>query len=154
MKYMASVLLLVFVPLTVLTQSTTGNLEGWIHDASGSAIVGANVTVASPDLQGGRGVSTDERGYFRLLALPIGVYTVNLHHVSYQPTIFEKVQIWLGKTTTLPEVKLLPSSVEMGEVVVSAERRLLDPTSAASAASLPLENFEVLPLGRNYRSIA
>jgi hypothetical protein len=86
MKYMASVLLLVFVPLTVLTQSTTGNLEGWIHDASGSAIVGANVTVASPDLQGGRGVSTDERGYFRLLALPIGVYTVNLHHVSYQPT--------------------------------------------------------------------
>jgi hypothetical protein len=154
MKSTASFLLLVFAPLTVLAQSTTGNLEGWIRDASGSAIVGANITVTSPDLQGVRGTSTDERGFFRLLALPSGKYTVRLLHVSYQPAVFEKVQIWLGKTTTLPEVKLEQGSIEIGEVVVSGERRLLDPTSATSGANLTLEKFEVLPLDRNYRSIA
>lgn len=154
MNSTASLLLLVFVPLSVLAQSTTGNLEGWIRDATGSAIVGANVTVTSPDLQGVRGISTDERGFFRLLALPSGEYNVKLQHVSYQPVTYESIHIWLGKTTTLPEVKLQQSSVEMAEVVVLGERGLLDPTSASSGANLRLEKFEVLPLDRNYRSIA
>ena len=154
MRRAAAVLLLLFVPPSILAQSTTGNLEGWIRDADGSAIVGANITVNSSDLQGIRGISTDEWGFFRLLALPSGKYTVKVRHVSYQSTTFENVHIWLGKTTTLPEVKLQQSSVEMGEVVVLGERPLLDPTSATSGASLPLEKFDVLPLNRNYRSIA
>ena len=154
MKSAASLLLLLFVPATIFSQSTTGNLEGWIFDTNGAAIVGADVTVTSPDLQGVRGVSTDERGFFRLLALSSGKYTVKVRHISYQPATFEKVQVWLGKTTTLPEVRLQQSTVEMAEVVVSGERPLLDPTSATSVANFIVEKFEVLPLDRNYRSIA
>jgi hypothetical protein len=153
MKRTAETLLMMFFPLAILAQSTTGNLEGWIFDASGAAIVGANVIATSPDLQGVRGISTDERGFFRLLALPSGKYTVKVRHLSYQPASFENVQIWLGKTTTLPEVKLQQASVEMAEVVVSGERPLVDPSSATSGANLLLQKFEVLPLGRDYRSI-
>ena len=154
MKRMTAALLLFVVPLAVFGQSTTGNLEGRILDANGSAVVDANVTVTSPDLQGIRGVSTDKRGFFRLLALPTGTYTVKVRHVSFQPAIFENVQVWLSKTTTLPESRMQQSSTEMAEVVVSGERQLLDPGSATSGASLPLEKFEALPLDRNYRSIA
>lgn len=154
MKSTTSLLLLLFAPLSVLAQSTTGNLEGWIRDAGGSAIVGTNVTVTSPDLQGVRGISTDDRGFFRLLALPSGMYLVKLQHVSYQPATYENIHIWLGKTTTLPEVRLQQSNVEMAEVVVSGERPLLDPTSATSGANLSIEKIDVLPLDRNYRGIA
>jgi hypothetical protein len=154
MKRTAAVLLTLFSPLTVLSQSTTGNLEGWVLDTTGVAITGAGIAVTSPDLQGIRGISTDERGFFRLLALPSGKYTVKIRHVSYQPATFENVQIWLGKTTTLPAVRLQQTSVEMAEVIVSGERPLLDPTSTTSGANLPIEKFDVLPLDRNYRSIA
>jgi hypothetical protein len=138
----------------MLGQSTTGDLEGWVFDTNGSPIVAANVTVTSADLQGTRGIATDERGFFRLLALPSGKYTVHLRHVSFQPVTFENVQIWLGKMTTLPEARLNQSSVEMGDVVVSGERPLLDPTSTTGGANLTLEKLEALPLDRNYRSIA
>lgn len=147
-------LLVFFVPVMILAQSTTGNLEGWVFDAKGDAIVGAEVTVASPDLQGMRGISTDERGFFRLLALPSGRYSVKIRHLSYQPAIFESVQIWLGKTTTLRDVRLQQTSIQMAEVVISGQRPLLDPSSATSGANLSHENFEVLPIERNYRSIA
>ena len=145
---------MLFVSFTAFAQNTTGNLEGWILGADGAAVVGGNITATSRDLQGIRGSSTDERGFFRLLGLPSGLYTVTLRHVSYQPATYENVRIFLGRTTTLPDVKLRPGSIEMSEVVVSSERPLLDPTSAMSGASLPLEKIEVLPLDRNYRSIA
>jgi hypothetical protein len=135
-------------------QSTTGNLEGWILDVSGTPIVGAEVTVTSPDLQGMRGVSTDERGFFRLLALPSGKYTVKVRHLSYLPATVENVRVWLGKTTTVADLRLQQTSVQMAEVVVSGARGLLDPSSTTSGNNLARETFEVLPIERNYRSIA
>jgi hypothetical protein len=154
MKVTAVLLLFAFSPLTALAQSTTGNLEGWIRDTSGAPAVGVNVAVTSPVLQGIRGVSSDERGFFRLIGLPTGEYTVKVHHVSFQSVTVENVRIWLGRTTTLAQMSLKPGSVEMDEVVVSGERRLLDPASVSSGANLPLKKFEVLPLDRNYRTIA
>ncbi|OGU26535.1 MAG: hypothetical protein A2X66_05290 [Ignavibacteria bacterium GWA2_54_16] len=143
-----------FLPFTIFAQSTTGNLEGWILDVNGTAVVGAEVTVTSPSLQGMRGISTDERGFFRLLGLPSGKYTVTVRHLSYLPATVKNVRVWLGKTTTVAEVRLQQTSVQMAEVVVSGARPLLDPSSATSGANLLRENFEVLPIDRNYRSLA
>jgi hypothetical protein len=147
-------LLVFFLPLVVYGQSTTGNLEGWIFDVNGAAIVGAEVTVTSADLQGVRGISSDERGFFRLLALPSGKYTVKIRHVSYQPENVGNVRIRLGQTTTLAEVKLQSATVQMAEVVVSGQRPLLDPASTTGGANLTRESFEVLPIERNYRTMA
>jgi len=154
MKLIGTIVLILLLPVPLFSQSPTGNLEGWILDSNGAPIVGANVTVTSPELQGMRGASTDDRGFFRLLALPSGRYTAKVRHVSYQAATFEQVQIWLSKTTTLPEVKLQQSSVQVAEVVISGERPLVDPTSAMSGGNLPLDKFDDLPLDRNYRSIA
>ena len=135
-------------------QDITGNLEGRALDASGTPIPGVTVSVKGASLQGQRGISSDREGFFRLLGLPSGRYAVQLRHIAYQQKTLNEVQVLLGKTTTIGDVALQDSAVGMQEVVISGERPLLDPTSTTSGGNLVRENFEDLPLERNYRNIA
>jgi hypothetical protein len=135
-------------------QNITGHLEGKIVTTADGPIAGATVVVSSSSLQGSRGTSSDERGLFRLLDLPPGFYSVRITHVSYRPLVVEHVLVQLGTTAALERLALEPQETEMPEVVVSAERFMLDPSSAAAGGSLLREEIEVLPIGRDYRSVA
>lgn len=137
-----------------IAQDITGNLEGRIVDSTGVAIAGANIVTTSPSLQGTRGTASDQTGLFRLLYLPPGVYTVKINHVSFKPQFFEKIRIQLGKTSGLGTIRMTHKTVEMGETIVSAQRPLLDPASTTTGMNMLRENFEVLPIDRNYRSVA
>ena len=46
-------------------------------------------------LQGRRGAPTNENGFFRLLALPVGIYIVSLSHVSNQRAEIKDVLSYL-----------------------------------------------------------
>ena len=67
--------------------------------------------------------------------------------------VFEGVTIRLGRTTSLGETRLEPQALELGEIVVTAERPLVDLASPASVTNLPSEQFEDLPTPRDFRSI-
>jgi hypothetical protein len=98
-------------------------------------------------------VETDARGYFRLRAVPVGTYQVRLALVGYRPVVFEGVTIRLGRTTSLGETRLEPQVLELSEIVVNAERPLVDLASAATVTNIPSEQFENLPTARDFRSI-
>jgi len=66
----------------VFAQDVNGILEGRLLDEFGKPTVGVNVIVESPNLQGVRATTTGEDGYFRLLALPIGAYSLHVRHVA------------------------------------------------------------------------
>ncbi len=136
-----------------LAQDVTGNLEGRVFNPQGEPLPSANVLVKSSSLQGARGTSTDKTGYFRLLALPPGVYTAEVRLISFRTIVLRDVRIRLGQTTTIGDVRLEPESVELGEVIVSAERPLIDPSSTTIGTTLVTEEFRSLPLQRNYLSI-
>ena len=138
---------------SVHAQLVSGNLEGRVLDAKGELLQSATVVVKSPSLQGVRGASTDETGYFRLLALPAGVYTVEVRLVSFRAVLLQDVRVRLGQTTTIGDVRLEPESVELPVVVVSGERPLIDPSSTSVGVTLVTEEFRSLPLQRNYLSI-
>ena len=138
---------------SVHAQLVSGNLEGRVLDAKGELLQSATVVVKSPSLQGVRGASTDETGYFRLLALSAGVYTVEVRLVSFRAVLLQDVRVRLGQTTTIGDVRLEPESVELPVVVVSGERPLIDPSSTSVGVTLVTEEFRSLPLQRNYLSI-
>ena len=50
----------------ILPQETSGNLEGRIVDSLGIAISSVNISVQSKSLQGIKGTTSDEFGYFRI----------------------------------------------------------------------------------------
>jgi hypothetical protein len=106
-----------------------------------------------PRHQGKRGTASENQGYFRVLALPAGSYTVKFSHIAHQTVTHENVVIRLGKTTTLGEIRLSSRTLQLSELVISAERPVVDPTSTTVGAKLSSKTYETLPTQRNFRSI-
>jgi iron complex outermembrane receptor protein len=90
----------------------TGTLSGKVTDKADSTTL-PGVTVTIPDLK--VGTITDAKGHYVLNHLPKGTYLVSFTFVGYA-SFTEKVD--LAKTSVL-NVKLATSSIEVGEVVVT-----------------------------------
>lgn len=153
----AIAIVIVFLGLPASTsqaQQVTGNLEGRILDAQEKPLAEVSIVMQGPALQGQRGATSDDRGYFRVLVLPVGSYTVKLSHIAHHAATYENVPIRLGKTTTLGEVRLQSREMQMAEIVVSGERPVIDPTSTTIGENLRAESYNQLPVDRNFRSIA
>jgi hypothetical protein len=136
-----------------IAQDITGNIEGRIVDSVGTPLFGVNISLKSESLQGLRGTSTGDEGYFRIFALPIGSYKVKISFVGYREITFENVQIRLGKTTNLGQIQLQAQAYNLPEVVISGEKFTIDPTSTTYGGNLNAREFENLPVDRNYRSM-
>lgn len=134
-------------------QEITGNLEGRIIDSKGQPVLEAKVELSSPALQGIREIATDPRGYFRFFALPIGPYTVKILHPDYQEITFQEVLVLLGKTSTLGVIRPNLRFKEAHEVIVVAEKPVIDLFSTAQGANLSSSQYELLPVQRDYRSL-
>ncbi|MEE4311910.1 MAG: TonB-dependent receptor, partial [candidate division KSB1 bacterium] len=138
----------------ILAQQTTGNLIGEIVDEDDAPIPYVNIVASGDNPQGTRGAATDEFGFFRILALQVGSYSIRIEHIAKRPVIIEPVIIRLGKTTTLGEVTLAERTLETDEILVTAKRPLIDPLSTATGANLTLKTIEQLPVQRDHRSVA
>ena len=134
-------------------QDINGKIEGRVVDTTETPLYGVNISLQSENLQGLRGTSTDDEGYFRIFALPIGSYKVEVSFVGYRQIIFENVQISLGKTTNLGQIQLHLQTYGLPEVIVSGEKFIIDPTSTTYGGNLNTKDFENLPVDRNYRSM-
>jgi hypothetical protein len=91
-------------------------------------------------------------GHLQVLALPVGTYTVTISHDGFQDETRTDVDIRLGRTTNLGDIRLVRVGVE--RVVVTAPRTVLDPSSAAIGSNLQSSEYELLPVERDYRTVA
>ena len=106
-KKVELILLCILVELQIsFAQSTTGNLEGWIFDNQNQPVIAANIYITSAELQGSRGAATDGRGYFHIQALPVGKYNLRISHISFKQVTVSNINVLLGQTTSIGEVKL------------------------------------------------
>ncbi len=124
---------------------TTGKLAGRITEAeTGEPLVGANILIEGTQ----RGAACDLNGYYFVHNLPPGVYTVLVSMIGYQTVKAQNVKISIDLTTEL-NLKLSSEVLEAGEVVVVAERPMIqkDLTSTSTVVSsteiklMPVENF-------------
>jgi hypothetical protein len=135
-------------------QAVTGEIEGWVIDpAADRPLEEVEIAAEGPRAQGSRVVTSDQRGYFRIVSLPPGNYTLRFRLIGRRPLVVERVTAVLGQTTTLGLVRLEPQVVALPDLVVRTGPALIDPSSAALATNFRSEDFSRLPVGRNYRSI-
>jgi outer membrane receptor for ferrienterochelin and colicin len=145
--------ILLLISSILSAQEITGNLEGRILDPDGQPLAGVQVAVTGASLQGVREAKTDERGYFRLFSLPTGIFTLKVHHEAFLDVSLESVRVQLGRTNSLGEIRLRQKVLEAQEIVVTAERPAIDPTSTATGLNLVADTIEDLPGPRNYRNV-
>lgn len=138
-------------PSSVLAaQDVTGTIE--LRVAAANAPTDARVVVVGTRLQRPRETRTDASGRAWIPGLPVGQYTVELRQLGYRPVRIESVNVSLGRTTTL-SATLERQSVELGEVLVTADRLSLDHSTASHGMNLGAGRIAALPLERNFRAM-
>ncbi len=104
---------------SLVNAGTTGKIAGKLTDAdSGEPLVGANIIIEGAAL----GASTNIDGYYTILNISPGKYSVRFNYVGYQDIIVKDVQVNVDFTTQLNQA--LSSGVletEAIEVLASRE---------------------------------
>jgi outer membrane receptor for ferrienterochelin and colicin len=136
----SSILLLLFCAL--LTAGTTGKLSGTVTDAgTKEGIVGVSVQIVGTAL----GASTTIDGSYTILNIPPGEYSVRIASLGYETKLFTTVKIVVDQTTTL-SASLNQTSVELGEVIVSAETPAIQKDLTSSVSIISSRQIEALPV--------
>lgn len=146
---------LLAVPLLtspVFAQDVTGALQGTVL-AEGKPEARVRLTLAGPHLQGIRSTFTDRRGFFQFLALPPGDYELQAERMGLQPLTVREIVVELGRTTAVPTLNLSVKAIAMEPVVTESRRLRIDPVHTAGGGTLRTEDYEALPVDRDYKSI-
>ena len=121
--------------------ATSGKIAGTVSDAvSGYPLPDANVVIVETEA----GASTDSRGRFFLLNVDPGLYTLKVTYVGFHPLTLEGVRVSAGLTTDI-EFVLSSETIEVEEVVIKAERPIIDKNATNAVRIVGGEDLEILP---------
>ena len=117
-----AVLFSLFMIITNINLSAqfTQTIRGKIVDSeSQTPLIGVNVVVvgSNPIIIS----SSDEKGFFRLLNVPIGRHNLKFTYISYKEVIIPDIIVNSGKEVIL-EVKMQESITDLAEVVIIGKR--------------------------------
>lgn len=145
-------LLLLFSSLCS-AQDATGRIAGTVTDASGAVIPGVQVTATNTATQVSRKASTDRDGYYQILALPIGSYTVNAEHEGFRKIVSSGYKLEINQALRVDirmQVGTTSQTVDVGAEAAPVET--VNPTLGQSVTGRELTN---MPLnGRDMLDLA
>jgi carboxypeptidase family protein len=134
-------------------QAVTGAIAGRALSPDGTPAAGVVVTAGGGSILGERTVTSNDAGRFLLPVLPAGTYEIDVRGVGYAPLRVTGVTVVLGGTTSLGDLRLTQQTIALPEIVVSAARPRIDPTTTANATTLDSATFLALPTDRNFRAL-
>jgi len=142
-KKQIEILLLLFLMLSssIAFAQTAGKLSGRVTDGDGNALTGANIIIDGT----GQGAAADAEGYYSIINLRAGVYTVKFRFVGFQSQVFENVRISADQTTKL-DAKLLSQSVQTNEITIIAKKPLVEFNQTSSVSSVSKDEIKNLPV--------
>lgn len=137
-------LLLAILALSIpLLAGTRGKIAGIIREKySNEPVPDVNVTLAGTEL----GATTDADGYFVILNLLPGRYTLVVEHLGYKTIRLENLRVAVNLTTEV-DLELEQGAIESQETVtIVAERPLIRPDVTSKLAVIDGEDINALPV--------
>lgn len=132
---------LVALPISLLA-GTTGKISGKVIDAkTGDPLEGVNILILNTSM----GAATDQDGFFYILNVQPGEYSVRASMIGYTSVVQQSVKISADQTTAL-EYSLSDASIEAGEVVIIATRPLVEKDVGASQAIFTSNEATAMPV--------
>jgi len=128
---------------SILYAGTTGKIAGIIKDEdNGEPLPGVNVYLEGTT----KGAATDLDGYYVILQVPPGVYTLKAAMVGYKTSIIHNVRVNIDQTTEI-NTELSEVTLDIGETIeIYATRPVVEKDVAASRANLTAQEIESIPI--------
>lgn len=141
MKVVSILVMTCALSFSVLYAGTTGKIAGTVTDATtGEKLVSANVLIEGTSM----GAATDVNGYYVILNIPPGTYKIRVSLLGYATTTIENVNVNIDQTTNL-DIKLTEASITTKEVVVVAQRPVVQKDVSASTVNLSAQEVASIP---------
>ena len=137
MKRSIVILMMAFF-VSCMLAGTSGKLTGIVLDENGDPLAGANVVVDGQTW----GAETDGDGYYYILGVRAGKYTIRCQFVGYAPQMVNNVQVRVGMTKK-QNFKMVPADVQVEtmEIEVSMDEKV-DKDVTTSVRAIDMGNLE------------
>jgi len=146
-------LVFVLMACTLDAQERFGGVTGTVTDSSGAAVPGATVTVTNKETGAMKVVVSGGDGTYRVPDLDPGRYQISIELQGFQKVIVDDLIVLLGRTLTA-DARLQPGVLTEVVNVTADATKQLDLASVTLAHNVTAEEFDRLPKGRSFQSIA
>ena len=125
-----------------LHAGVTGKIRGKVTDGStGQPLPGVNIVLVGTQF----GSASDMAGDFIIIGLPPGTYSIKASMIGYQEVIIEDVKVMTDLTTKL-EIELHEGAFSFDrDVVVTAEKPVIQKDVTASVQNIDIMQLQRLP---------
>src|SRR2546425_3222590 len=121
---------------------TTGKIAGRVVDkATKQALVSVNVIIVGTSL----GAPTDMDGYYNIINIPPGSYNVEFRLIGYGAYTVTEIPVTADRTTKI-DAELEEAATTAGEVVVVAQRPVVDVSLTSTVSTVTDKEIEALPV--------
>jgi hypothetical protein len=146
------VLLASIFACSAFAQTFRGSIQGTVTDASGAAVVGAQVKVFNPGTGLVRNVTTNGQGEYVTSELPLGTYNVSFEKEGFRTTTLTQVPVSVGSPARA-DAKLTTGQVKE-QVEVSADVPLVETSSNNTGGTIAAAEASELPVnGRDFTKL-
>jgi hypothetical protein len=136
-----------------LGQDATGRVTGIIYDASGAVIADARVTVTNVGTHISRETTSDTTGFYQVLALPIGSYTVSVEHQGFRSATTASSKLEINQTLKVDLKMEVGSATET--VTVESSTGTVETINPTLGSTVSERTVQDMPLnGRNALDLA
>ena len=151
--FLALWLMLLSAALPLSAQITTGTINGYVRDASGSVVPNATVIAKMTEQQTQRTAQTNTEGFFSMLAVPPGSYEITFEAQGFQKQLRTGLELTAGQNLRV-DAALTVGAVET-EMTVSGAAPLVETVSPTLSGLIDDRRVVDLPLnGRNVIGLA
>jgi hypothetical protein len=150
-SWMLPVLILIF-GVAAFAQ-TTAKILGTVTDQNGAAVVGAKITVKNTNLAIDRTAETNASGYYEVVALPPGSYTVQVKMNGFETQVANNVTLEVSNNVAQNFGLKVASTSEV--VTVEATAPIIESTTITVGQTINQRTVQELPLnGRHFVDLA
>jgi hypothetical protein len=127
---------------TVGAYAQSGKISGTVTDAeSGDPLPGVNVVIEGTT----QGTTTATDGFYNILNVAPGTYTLRASFVGYAAQVVEEVNVNVDLTTTV-DFALQEEAVGLDEVVVQSRTPVVQPDVSANVANVSMSEMQSVPV--------
>jgi outer membrane receptor protein involved in Fe transport len=139
LKQLLSFSLFLIFSSSLFAQS--GKINGFITDNNGEPLPGVNIVIDGTM----QGTAAQGDGFYQILNVKPGTYTLKATYIGFSQILIENVEVNVDQTTKI-DITMREETVEGEEIVVVAQRPVVQKDVASSQSNISKENLDALPI--------